>query len=210
MEHINFAEQLQTCARRADLVSPCYLCRAGAVNRIQLTKWNHRLFLLHRRLMLESAAGTSILEQSISSTVLALHLAMGSPQLLAGLLRHLKPVNRSLHRDPSFTGLGIRYWMNLGFEYACCWIWMYEDKLFDELTLEGLKEWKIILLTLLLERIFFSNKMIFSFLVWTWQPQVEVKSFPAEAINPLIANSDGTYLVGGSVSGYIYLWEVSK
>lgn len=36
-----------------------------------------------------------------------------------------------------------------------------------------------------------------------------MKSFPAEPIIPLIANSDGTYLVGGGVSGYIYLWEVA-
>lgn len=105
---INFSEQLQTCARRADLF-PYYLCRDGAVNRIPLTEWNHRLFLLHRRLTLESAAGTSILEQSISAIVLAPHLAMDSPQLQAGLLRHLKPVNRSLHRDPFFTGRGVRY-----------------------------------------------------------------------------------------------------
>nr|KAJ0212229.1 hypothetical protein LSAT_V11C400200450 [Lactuca sativa] len=39
-------------------------------------------------------------------------------------------------------------------------------------------------------------------------PQVEVKSFPAEAINPLACNTDGTYIVGG-VSGHIYLWEVA-
>lgn len=42
------------------------------------------------------------------------------------------------------------------------------------------------------------------------QPHVEVKSFPAEPIKPLIANSDGTYLVGGGLSGDIYLWEVSQ
>jgi hypothetical protein len=41
------------------------------------------------------------------------------------------------------------------------------------------------------------------------QPQVEVKSFPAEAIKPLAANHQGTYLVGGALSGDIYLWEVS-
>ena len=40
------------------------------------------------------------------------------------------------------------------------------------------------------------------------QPQVEVKSFPAEPINPLASNSDGTYIVGGGASGDIYLWEV--
>jgi len=41
------------------------------------------------------------------------------------------------------------------------------------------------------------------------QPQVEVKSFPAEPITPLAANHSGTYLVGGGLSGEIYLWEVS-
>ncbi|CAH1454402.1 unnamed protein product [Lactuca virosa] len=49
-----------------------------------------------------------------------------------------------------------------------------------------------------------------SVLFWSWnKPQVEVKSFPAEAINPLACNSDGTYIVGGGVSGHIYLWEVA-
>lgn len=49
-----------------------------------------------------------------------------------------------------------------------------------------------------------------SVLFWSWnKPQVEVKSFPAEAINPLACNSDGTYIVGGGVSGDIYLWEVA-
>ncbi|XP_071703255.1 protein ROOT INITIATION DEFECTIVE 3-like [Rutidosis leptorrhynchoides] len=48
-----------------------------------------------------------------------------------------------------------------------------------------------------------------SVLFWSWnKPQVEVKSFPAEAINPLACNSDGTYIVGGGASGDIYLWEV--
>lgn len=41
------------------------------------------------------------------------------------------------------------------------------------------------------------------------QPQVDVKSFPAEQIKPLAANSEGTYIVGGGLSGNIYLWEVS-
>ena len=41
------------------------------------------------------------------------------------------------------------------------------------------------------------------------QPQVEVKSFPAEAIKPLAANHPGTYIAGGGVSGDIYFWEVS-
>ncbi|XP_023765625.1 protein ROOT INITIATION DEFECTIVE 3 [Lactuca sativa] len=49
-----------------------------------------------------------------------------------------------------------------------------------------------------------------SVLFWSWnKPQVEVKSFPAEAINPLACNTDGTYIVGGGVSGHIYLWEVA-
>ncbi|PON94206.1 Guanine nucleotide-binding protein, beta subunit [Trema orientale] len=46
---------------------------------------------------------------------------------------------------------------------------------------------------------------------WSWhKPQVEVKSFPAEQINPLAANSEGTYIVGGGLSGGIYLWEVAS
>nr|XP_043606063.1 protein ROOT INITIATION DEFECTIVE 3 [Erigeron canadensis] len=49
-----------------------------------------------------------------------------------------------------------------------------------------------------------------SVLYWSWnKPQVEVKSFPAEAISPLASNSDGTYIVGGGLSGEIYLWEVA-
>ncbi|KAK3029459.1 hypothetical protein RJ639_037744 [Escallonia herrerae] len=49
-----------------------------------------------------------------------------------------------------------------------------------------------------------------SILYWSWnKPQVEVKSFPAEPINPIVANSDGTYIAGGGVSGDIYLWEVA-
>ncbi|PSS35841.1 Protein ROOT INITIATION DEFECTIVE like, partial [Actinidia chinensis var. chinensis] len=49
-----------------------------------------------------------------------------------------------------------------------------------------------------------------SVLYWSWnKPQVEVKSFPAEPINPLASNSDGTYIVGGGASGDIYLWEVA-
>ncbi|PKI48028.1 protein ROOT INITIATION DEFECTIVE 3 [Punica granatum] len=45
---------------------------------------------------------------------------------------------------------------------------------------------------------------------WSWdKPQVEVKSFPAEPIKPLTANSEGTYLLGGGASGEIYLWEVA-
>ncbi|GAB4845536.1 hypothetical protein Ancab_038941 [Ancistrocladus abbreviatus] len=47
-----------------------------------------------------------------------------------------------------------------------------------------------------------------SILYWSWhKPQVEVKSFPVEPIKPLVANSEGTYLIGGGASGYIYFWE---
>lgn len=42
------------------------------------------------------------------------------------------------------------------------------------------------------------------------QPQADVKSFPAEPIKPLAANREGTYIVGGGVSGDIYLWEVNS
>ncbi|XP_059636428.1 protein ROOT INITIATION DEFECTIVE 3 [Cornus florida] len=49
-----------------------------------------------------------------------------------------------------------------------------------------------------------------SVLYWSWnKPHVEVKCFPAEPINPLVSNSDGTYIIGGGLSGYIYLWEVA-
>ncbi|KAJ8763273.1 hypothetical protein K2173_026174 [Erythroxylum novogranatense] len=49
-----------------------------------------------------------------------------------------------------------------------------------------------------------------SILYWSWsKPQVEVKSFPEEPIKPLVANSEGTYIVGGGVSGNIYFWEVA-
>ena len=37
---------------------------------------------------------------------------------------------------------------------------------------------------------------------------MEVKCFPEEPIKPLVANSEGTYLVGGGLSGNIYFWEV--
>ncbi|WCJ35436.1 Transducin/WD40 repeat-like superfamily protein [Euphorbia peplus] len=50
-----------------------------------------------------------------------------------------------------------------------------------------------------------------SILFWSWsKPQVEVKSFPEEPIKPLVANSEGTYLVGGGVSGNLYFWEVAS
>lgn len=44
--------------------------------------------------------------------------------------------------------------------------------------------------------------------VYYLQAQPEVKSFPAEPIIPLVANSEGTYIVGGGISGEIYVWEV--
>ncbi|KAI8549932.1 hypothetical protein RHMOL_Rhmol06G0063600 [Rhododendron molle] len=48
-----------------------------------------------------------------------------------------------------------------------------------------------------------------SVLYWSWnKAHAEVKNFPAEPINPLVSNSDGTYIVGGGVSGDIYMWEV--
>ncbi|GFP91721.1 protein root initiation defective 3 [Phtheirospermum japonicum] len=43
---------------------------------------------------------------------------------------------------------------------------------------------------------------------WSWN-KVEVRSFPAEAVKPLVANSQGTYIAGGGVSGDIYFWEVA-
>ncbi|EPS65018.1 hypothetical protein M569_09761, partial [Genlisea aurea] len=50
-----------------------------------------------------------------------------------------------------------------------------------------------------------------SIFYWSWnKPQVEVKSFPAESIIPIVSNSEGTYIVGGGASGDIYLWEVSS
>ncbi|MBA0745848.1 hypothetical protein Gogos_008407, partial [Gossypium gossypioides] len=39
-------------------------------------------------------------------------------------------------------------------------------------------------------------------------PQAKVKSFPAEAVKPLAANSEGRYIVAGGSSGDVYLWEV--
>ncbi|PIN16451.1 WD40 repeat protein [Handroanthus impetiginosus] len=49
-----------------------------------------------------------------------------------------------------------------------------------------------------------------SIFYWSWnKPQVEVRSFPAEPIKPLVSNSHGTYIAGGGVSGDIYFWEVA-
>lgn len=47
-------------------------------------------------------------------------------------------------------------------------------------------------------------------LLMALQPQVEVRSFPAEPIKPLAANHPGTYIAGGGLLGDIYLWEVYK
>ncbi|PKU85490.1 protein ROOT INITIATION DEFECTIVE 3 [Dendrobium catenatum] len=46
---------------------------------------------------------------------------------------------------------------------------------------------------------------------WSWEkPQVQVRSFPAEPIGPLVSDSDGSYIIGGGPSGAIYLWEVAS
>ncbi|PNT76362.1 hypothetical protein BRADI_1g47490v3 [Brachypodium distachyon] len=41
------------------------------------------------------------------------------------------------------------------------------------------------------------------------KPQVAVKSFPTEPIRALIADPEGSYLIGGGVSGDIFFWEVA-
>lgn len=40
------------------------------------------------------------------------------------------------------------------------------------------------------------------------QPQVEVKCFPSEPINALVCDDDGSFIIGGGVSGDIYIWQV--
>lgn len=40
------------------------------------------------------------------------------------------------------------------------------------------------------------------------QPQVAIKSFPVEPIRALIADPEGSYLIGGGISGDIFFWEV--
>ena len=40
------------------------------------------------------------------------------------------------------------------------------------------------------------------------QPQVAVKSFPAEPIRALLADQEGSYLIGGGSNGNLFLWEV--
>ncbi|XP_040381642.1 protein ROOT INITIATION DEFECTIVE 3-like isoform X2 [Oryza brachyantha] len=42
------------------------------------------------------------------------------------------------------------------------------------------------------------------------KPQVAVKSFPVEPIRALIADPEGSYLIGGGVSGDIFFWEVAS
>lgn len=50
-----------------------------------------------------------------------------------------------------------------------------------------------------------------SILYWFWDKQrVEVRSFPAEQIQSLVSDSEGTYIIGGGLSGDIYLWEVAS
>ncbi|XP_058087057.1 protein ROOT INITIATION DEFECTIVE 3-like [Magnolia sinica] len=50
-----------------------------------------------------------------------------------------------------------------------------------------------------------------SLLYWSWnKPQPEVRSFPVEPIKPVVSNSDGTYIIGGALSGHIFLWEVAS
>ncbi|CAA0814350.1 Protein ROOT INITIATION DEFECTIVE 3 [Striga hermonthica] len=49
-----------------------------------------------------------------------------------------------------------------------------------------------------------------SIFYWSWnKPQIEVRSFPAEPIKPLVSNCQGTYIAGGGVSGDVYFWEVA-
>ncbi|KAF0908561.1 hypothetical protein E2562_026348 [Oryza meyeriana var. granulata] len=42
------------------------------------------------------------------------------------------------------------------------------------------------------------------------KPQVAVKSFPVEPIRALITDPEGSYLIGGGVSGDIFFWEVAS
>uniref|UniRef100_A0A0E0EAD2 Uncharacterized protein n=1 Tax=Oryza meridionalis TaxID=40149 RepID=A0A0E0EAD2_9ORYZ len=42
------------------------------------------------------------------------------------------------------------------------------------------------------------------------KPQVAVKSFPVEPIRALIADPEGSYLIGGGISGDIFFWEQSR
>lgn len=46
---------------------------------------------------------------------------------------------------------------------------------------------------------------------WAWnKTQPEFKSYPVEPIGPLACTSDGSYVVGGGVSGRLYIWEVAS
>ncbi|TVU31788.1 hypothetical protein EJB05_23489 [Eragrostis curvula] len=42
------------------------------------------------------------------------------------------------------------------------------------------------------------------------KPQVAIKSFPAEPIQVLFADPEGSYLIGGGGKGNIFLWEVAS
>ncbi|CAN6212211.1 unnamed protein product [Urochloa humidicola] len=42
------------------------------------------------------------------------------------------------------------------------------------------------------------------------KPQVAVKSFPAEPIRALLADQEGSYLIGGGSNGNLFLWEVAS
>uniref|UniRef100_A0A804Q3U9 Protein ROOT INITIATION DEFECTIVE 3 n=1 Tax=Zea mays TaxID=4577 RepID=A0A804Q3U9_MAIZE len=50
------------------------------------------------------------------------------------------------------------------------------------------------------------NSGTIHFYYWD-KPQVAVKSFPAEPIRALIADQEGSYLIGGGSNGNIFLWE---
>ncbi|KAL8093657.1 hypothetical protein AgCh_035516 [Apium graveolens] len=45
---------------------------------------------------------------------------------------------------------------------------------------------------------------------WSWnKPQVEVKCFPSEPIDTLVCDDDGSFIIGGAISGDIYIWQVA-
>ncbi|KAJ8752635.1 hypothetical protein K2173_005524 [Erythroxylum novogranatense] len=49
--------------------------------------------------------------------------------------------------------------------------------------------------------------------VFTWslnKSQSPLRSYPIEAIGPLASTKDGVYLAGGSPSGNVYLWQVTR
>nr|CAB3482671.1 unnamed protein product [Digitaria exilis] len=54
-----------------------------------------------------------------------------------------------------------------------------------------------------------SNSGTVHFYHWD-KPQVAVKSFPAEPIRALIADQEGSYLIGGGSNGNLFLWEVAS